>query len=175
MHPAYISTLSFLKWFVPGPPEPPNNIRVFPNCDRIDVTWDEAVKNGGSSVIGYNIELWRKGRKLISESLPTPSRTKSFQDLESETLYEVRMNSKNAIGEGEWRIVPVNTTMTCKSNSQLFSPALRLNSFPAVEPQAPQYVSFWRPNKNVDSCFSQRVLHWDLTLVHPAQALLKAH
>lgn len=110
----YATNHLFATFTVPGPPEPPNNIRVSANCDRIDVTWDPAVKDGGRRVLGYKIELWREGRTLKSESLPTSSRAKSFEDLESETLYEVRMNSKNAIGDGEWRIVHVNTTTTCK-------------------------------------------------------------
>lgn len=72
------------------------------------------MKDGGSKVLGYKIELWQGGRTLKSESLPASSRARSFEDLEAETLYEVRMNSKNALGEGEWRTFLVNTTLACK-------------------------------------------------------------
>ena len=106
--------LLFAICFVPGTPEPPNSIRVSPNCDRIVVTWDPAVKDGGSPVTGYNIELRREGKLLKNESLLNASQANTFKDLKARTLYEVQMSSKNAFGVGEWRFVSVNTTAACK-------------------------------------------------------------
>ena len=97
-----------------GPPEPPNNMQVFPNCDQIDVTWHPAVKNGGGKVLGYNIELWSDGKTIRSANLSVSSRKKSFAGLKSETQYEVRMNSKNIYGDGGWRNVLANTTLACE-------------------------------------------------------------
>lgn len=107
----------YIEVYKTGPPEPPNNIQVFPNCDRIDVTWDPAVKDGGSKLLGYKIELSREGRTLKSEPLSASTRARSFKELEAETLYEVRLNSRNAIGDGEWRSLPVNTTLPCSSQA----------------------------------------------------------
>ena len=105
-------------FFVPGPPEPPNNVQVFPTCDRIDVTWEASRKDGGSAVTGYMIrlQLQRGGVTVQSESLSTSQRTTSLKSLEKGTEYEVRISSMNALGEGEWRGVSVNTTETCKKN-----------------------------------------------------------
>ena len=103
-------------FFVPGAPEPPNNMQVSPACDRIDVTWDASRKDGGSAVTGYTIELQRGGDTVESESLSNASRATSFRNLEKETQYEVRMNAKNALGAGEWRRLSVNTTETCKKS-----------------------------------------------------------
>lgn len=111
------SAYHFIEVYKPGPPEPPNNIRVFPSCDKIDVTWDPAVKDGGSKVLGYNIELWRGERTVKSANLSVLSRKGSFLDVESKTLYEVRMNSRNVYGDGEWRTLAVNTTLACFSEA----------------------------------------------------------
>ena len=66
-------------------------------------------------MIGYYIELRHEGKTLKSEYLKTSLRKKTFKDLEVKTLYEVRMNSENAFGKGEWRMVSINTTEACKS------------------------------------------------------------
>ena len=66
-------------------------------------------------MIGYYIELRHEGQTLKSEYLKTSLRDKTFKDLEAKTLYEVRMNSENANGTGEWRMVSINTTEACKS------------------------------------------------------------
>lgn len=97
-----------------GPPEPPNNMQVFPNCDQIVVTWDPAEKNGGGKVLGYNIELWSDGKTIRSANLSVSSREKSFAGLKSETQYEVRMNSENIYGDGGWRNLLANTTLACE-------------------------------------------------------------
>ena len=65
-------------------------------------------------MIGYYIELRHEGKTLRSEYLKTSLRKKTFKDLEVKTLYEVRMNSENAFGKGEWRMVSINTTEACK-------------------------------------------------------------
>ena len=102
--------------FVPGPPEPPNNVQVFPTCDRIDVTWEASRKDGGSAVTGYTIKLQRGEQTVQSEYLSTSQRTTSLRSLEKGTQYEVRISSSNALGEGEWRVIPVNTTIACKES-----------------------------------------------------------
>lgn len=101
---------------VPGPPEPPNNVQVFPFCDRVDVTWEASRKDGGSAVTGYTITLQRGEETVQSENLPTSQRTTSLRNLKKGTEYEVRISSRNALGGGEWRVVSVNTTVTCKES-----------------------------------------------------------
>ncbi|KAM7440393.1 axonal fasciculation [Porites harrisoni] len=100
-----------------GVSEPPNNIRASSSCNSVDVKWDPAEKDGGSPVIGYYIELRHEGKTLKSEYLKTSLRKKTFKDLEVKTLYEVRMNSENAFGKGEWRMVSINTTEACSSQA----------------------------------------------------------
>lgn len=65
-------------------------------------------------MIRYYIELRHDGQTLKSEYLKTSLSNKTFKDLEAKTLYEVRMNSENAFGNGEWRMVSINTTEACK-------------------------------------------------------------
>lgn len=93
---------------------------MFPTCYRIDVTWEASRKDGGSAVTGYTVELQRGGKIVQSENLSTSHRETSLENLEKGTQYEVRMNSKNALGKGEWRTVPVNTTETCKESYPLY-------------------------------------------------------
>ena len=89
---------------------------MFPTCDRIDVTWEASRNDGGSAVTGYMIRLQRGGEIAQSESLSTSQRTTSLESLEKGTEYEVRISSMNALGEGEWRGISVNTTVTCKES-----------------------------------------------------------
>jgi len=113
--------LEIAVFFVPGPPEPPNNVQVFPTCDRIDVTWEASRKDGGSAVTGYMIRLQRGEETVQSESLSTSQQTTSLGSLEKGTEYEVQISSRNALGEGEWRVVFVNTTVTCKESYARYS------------------------------------------------------
>ncbi|XP_020602395.1 Down syndrome cell adhesion molecule homolog, partial [Orbicella faveolata] len=103
----------YMEVYERGPPEPPNNVQVFPTCDRIDVTWEASRKDGGSAVTGYMIRLQRGEETVQSESLSTSQQTTSLGSLEKGTEYEVQISSRNALGEGEWRVVFVNTTVTC--------------------------------------------------------------
>ncbi|KAL9965512.1 hypothetical protein ACROYT_G029319 [Oculina patagonica] len=103
----------YIEVYERGPPEPPNNIQVFPNCYKIDVTWEASRKDGGSAVTGYKIELQQGGETVQSENLSVSHRATSLKNLKKGTQFEVRMNSINALGEGEWRTVPVNTTVAC--------------------------------------------------------------
>lgn len=113
-----------IELYMPGPPEPPNNMQVFPNCDQIVVTWDPPVNNGGGKVLGYNIELWREGKTIRSANLSVSSRKKSFVGLKSETQYEVRMNSENIYGDGGWRNLLANTTLACSTQALSCASAL---------------------------------------------------
>lgn len=109
-------SLEIAVFFVSGPPEPPNDVQAFPTCDRIDVTWRASRKDGGSAVTGYMIRLQRGEETIQSESLSASKRTTSLRSLEKGTEYAVRISSMNTLGEGEWRVVFVNTTVTCKES-----------------------------------------------------------
>ena len=109
-------SLEIAVFFVSGPPEPPNDVQAFPTCDRIDVTWGASRKDGGSAVTGYMIRLQRGEETVQSESLSASKRTTSLRSLEKGTEYAVRISSINTLGEGEWRVVFVNTTVTCKES-----------------------------------------------------------
>ena len=63
---------------------------------------------------GYRIELQQGEDTVQSENLSISHRDTTFKSLDKGTKYEVRMNSINALGEGEWRTVSVNTTVACK-------------------------------------------------------------
>ena len=99
---------------VPGPPEPPNNVQASSTCDSIEVTWEASLKDGGSPVTGYTVKLLNGGESVASQSLTNLSRSTSFTNLKKKTEYEVRLNSNNALGGGEWRSISLNTTVACK-------------------------------------------------------------
>ena len=65
---------------------------------------------------GYMIRLQQGEKTVQSGSLSISQRATSLGSLEKGTGYEVRISSINALGEGEWRVVSVNTTVTCKES-----------------------------------------------------------
>ena len=101
-------------------------------CGSIEVTWEASRKDGGSPVTGYTIELRIGGETVKSKSLSNSSRATSFTNLKQKTQYEVRLNSNNALGDGEWRSISLNTTVACKEirgNAKVPSTLIRKKAF----------------------------------------------
>lgn len=116
----------YIEVYERGPPEPPNNVQASSTCDSIEVTWEASLKDGGSPVTGYTVKLLSGGESVASESLTNLSRSKSFTNLKKKTEYEVRLNSNNALGGGEWRSISLNTTVACPEKRGSSGSALKV-------------------------------------------------
>ena len=129
-HQGYVSARKFTFWptdsdnywiqqqrsYFSGPPEPPSDVQVRLNCDRVDLSWAAPLSNRGGTVTAYRVELLQGGRPVDSESFDTDTTSHTFGSLERSAGYVVRLNARNSMGSGSWRTIAFNTTELCKSS-----------------------------------------------------------
>ncbi|XP_068171768.1 immunoglobulin-like and fibronectin type III domain-containing protein 1.1 isoform X2 [Antennarius striatus] len=87
----------------PGPPSAPKVVSAFKDC--IKLSWSPPANDGGSSILGYNLEKRKKGSNLWGPVNPPEEmiRAKGFsvKDVVEGMEYEFRVSAINNSGAGE--------------------------------------------------------------------------
>ncbi|KAM8868669.1 immunoglobulin-like and fibronectin type III domain-containing protein 1 isoform 1-T2 [Synchiropus picturatus] len=86
----------------PGAPSPPKLVSAFKDC--INLTWSAPCDNGGSKIVGYNLEKNKKGTNywsLVNQGGPITDTKYAVKDVFEGAAYEFRISAINLSGAGD--------------------------------------------------------------------------
>ncbi|XP_029908040.1 immunoglobulin-like and fibronectin type III domain-containing protein 1 [Myripristis murdjan] len=86
----------------PGPPSAPKVVSAFKDC--INLAWSPPCDDGGSKIIGYNLEKHKKGTNywsLVNQGGPITDTKYAVKDVIEGAAYEFRVAAINLSGAGE--------------------------------------------------------------------------
>ena len=82
-----------------APPSPPDKPLVAVTQDgEIDATWVPPSETGGSSIVSYSVQLWKKGEKFGDPKLPTTTATSFDTKGDTTSQFTVTVQAVNAAG-----------------------------------------------------------------------------
>jgi hypothetical protein len=82
-----------------APPSPPEKPLVAITQDgTIDATWVPPSETGGSNIVSYSVQLWKKGEKFGDPKLPTTTATSFDTKGDTTSQFTVTVQAVNAAG-----------------------------------------------------------------------------
>jgi hypothetical protein len=82
-----------------APPSPPDQPLLDVTQDgAIDATWAPPSETGGSSIVSYSVQLWKKGEKFGDPKLPTTTATSFDTKGDTTSQFTITVQAVNAAG-----------------------------------------------------------------------------
>ncbi|MYE67950.1 MAG: fibronectin type III domain-containing protein [Acidimicrobiia bacterium] len=90
-------------------PNPPTELSGTAGQDRITINWSPPANDGGSSITGYQVELYENGTRRHRVALSASLRATNFGNLTPDTSYTVRVSADNQVGQSNPAALNIRT------------------------------------------------------------------
>ena len=89
-------------------------------ADKVTIAWAEPA-NGGSSITGYQIQVWKDGAWMDLMSVGGSATSYTHENLPGATENNYRVRAMNAVGNGPWSASQARTTVAGKPGAPVLN------------------------------------------------------